>query len=53
MSEGYSRVCALNPGVMGETGIETSDIIEAIVKKNKAQLHNSYRFFSKQFYRKT
>lgn len=35
MSSDYKRVCALNPGVMGETGIETSDIIESIVNKIK------------------
>ena len=31
----YNRVAAISPGVMGETGIETSDIIEAIVNKIK------------------
>lgn len=35
LSSNYSRVSAINPGVMGETGIETSDIIESIVKKIK------------------
>ena len=29
----YRRVSSLNPGVMGTTGIETSDIIESISKK--------------------
>jgi len=33
LSEGYKRLAAINPGVMGETGIETSDIISAVVKK--------------------
>lgn len=33
LSEGYSVVSAITPGVMGETGIETYDIIEAIRKK--------------------
>ncbi len=33
VSEGISEVSALSPGVMGTTGIETVDIIEAIVKK--------------------
>lgn len=33
LSPSYKRVAAINPGVMGETGIETSDIIESIVKK--------------------
>ena len=28
LSSGYKRLAAINPGVMGETGIETSDIIE-------------------------
>ena len=35
LEEGYRRISALNPGVMGETGIETSDIIESIIKKIK------------------
>lgn len=35
MSTNYKRVSAINPGVMGETGIETSDIIESVVKKIK------------------
>lgn len=35
MSSAYSRVAAINPGVMGQTGIETSDIIESIVQKIK------------------
>lgn len=33
LSSNYKRLSAINPGVMGETGIETSDIIEAIVSK--------------------
>ena len=33
LDEKYRRVSALNPGVMGTTGIETSDIIESISKK--------------------
>ena len=33
MSNNYKRLSAINPGVMGETGIETSDIIESVVKK--------------------
>lgn len=33
VSEGISNVCALSPGVMGTTGIETSDIIKAIIDK--------------------
>ena len=35
LSEDYKRLSAINPGVMGETGIETSDIIEAVVSKIK------------------
>lgn len=35
MSSSFKRVAAINPGVMGETGIETSDIIESIVSKIK------------------
>jgi len=33
VSEGISNVSALAPGVMGNTGIETSDIIKAIIEK--------------------
>lgn len=33
LSEGYSVVSALSPGVMGTTGIETYDIIEAVRNK--------------------
>lgn len=35
LSSSYKRLSAINPGVMGETGIETSDIIESIVNKIK------------------
>ena len=35
LEEGYRRVAALNPGVMGQTGIETSDIIKSITEKIK------------------
>ncbi|MCP8616921.1 GPR endopeptidase [Salirhabdus salicampi] len=35
VSEGYRPVSAISPGVMGLTGIETSDIILGIVKKVK------------------
>lgn len=35
LEEGFRRVSAINPGVMGETGIETSDIIKSIVDKTK------------------
>ncbi len=35
MSDNYRRLSAISPGVMGETGIETSDIIESIVKNIK------------------
>ena len=30
LEDGFRRVCALSPGVMGETGIETSDLIQSI-----------------------
>ncbi len=33
LSEGFSCVSAMSPGVMGTTGIETYDIIEAVTKK--------------------
>ena len=33
VANGFREVCAFAPGVMGETGIETSDFIESIVKK--------------------
>lgn len=33
LSEGFSSVCAMSPGVMGTTGIETYDIIEGIMNK--------------------
>ncbi len=33
VSEGISNVSAIAPGVMGNTGIETSDIIQAIIEK--------------------
>lgn len=33
--EGFRKVYAINPGVMGETGIETSDIILSIANKIK------------------
>lgn len=36
--EEYSSVCAIAPGVLGITGIETSEIIESIVSKIKPDL---------------
>lgn len=33
VSEGISEVSAISPGVMGTTGIETVDIIDAVIKK--------------------
>lgn len=33
LSQNYSRLCTLKPSVLGETGIETSDIVEGVVKK--------------------
>ena len=35
VSDGVSNVCAVSPGVMGTTGIETCDIVKAIVDKIK------------------
>ena len=35
LEEGFRRVYALSPGVMGETGIETSDFIQSLVKTTK------------------
>lgn len=35
VSDGYRRVSAFTPGVMGNTGIETSDIIQGVVLKTK------------------
>ena len=35
ISSGFRRVSAINPGVMGTTGIETSDIISSICDKIK------------------
>ena len=33
LDAGFRRICAINPGVTGVTGIETSDIIRGIVDK--------------------
>ncbi|KSU85822.1 spore protease [Fictibacillus enclensis] len=33
VEEGFRPVCAISPGVMGITGIETSNIIEGVIKK--------------------
>ncbi|AIU82552.1 GPR endopeptidase [Bacillus velezensis] len=35
VQEGYRPVSALAPGVMGLTGIETSDIIQGVIKESK------------------
>lgn len=35
LEEGYRRVSAITPGVVGQTGIETTDIIKSIVEKIK------------------
>lgn len=35
LEKGFRRVCALSPGVMGETGIETSDLLKSVVKEIK------------------
>lgn len=33
LEEGFMKTSAINPGVMGVTGIETSDIISGVIKK--------------------
>lgn len=33
LSEGFSEVCAMSPGVMGTTGIETYDVVESLIEK--------------------
>jgi spore protease len=38
LDEGLGIIGAIAPGVMGQTGIETSDIITALVKKTKPEL---------------
>lgn len=35
VSPGFRDICAFSPGVMGQTGIETSDMIESIIDKIK------------------
>ena len=35
LEEGFSIISKISPGVMGETGIETNDILEGIVEKTK------------------
>ena len=35
VSDGYRSVSAMIPGVMGTTGIETSDMIDAVIQKTK------------------
>lgn len=35
LEDGFRRVSAIRPGVMGETGIETSDLIKGITEKIK------------------
>ncbi len=36
LEEGYSNVCSFIPDVMGNTGIETADIIKSIIRETKA-----------------
>ena len=36
VEEGYSNVCSFTPNVMGNTGIETANIIKSIIKETKA-----------------
>ncbi len=43
VEEGYRPVSAIVPGVMGLTGIETSDIIFGVVEKSKARLYHRHR----------
>ena len=38
LDDGLGIIGAIAPGVMGQTGIETSDIISALVKKTKPQM---------------
>ncbi|MBR3897788.1 MAG: GPR endopeptidase [Bacilli bacterium] len=38
LEEGYKRVCKISPGVTGETGIETSDLIKETVNTIKPKL---------------
>jgi len=35
LDDGFRRVCAISPGVMGETGIETSDLVVNTIKTLK------------------
>ena len=46
IDKGISNICALSPGVMGTTGIETCDIIKALVEKieslTKGNIFNMY-----------
>lgn len=35
LDEGFRRICAFNPGVMGTTGIETSDLVLSVIEKIK------------------
>ena len=36
VEDGYSNVCSFKPNVTGNTGIETQEIIDCIIKKSKA-----------------
>lgn len=38
LGEGFRAVCALSPGVLGTTGIETGEIVAALVKRVKPSL---------------
>ena len=35
IEEGYSNVCSFTPNVMGNTGIETSDLIKSVIDQTK------------------
>ena len=38
LGDSFSRVCAIVPGVLGTTGIETIDIIKGVVEKTKPEI---------------
>ena len=38
LDEGFRRVCAISPGVMGETGMETSDLVVSVIEMLKPDL---------------
>lgn len=38
VEDGYRSVSALTPGVMGVTGIETSDVVFGVIEKKQNQI---------------